>query len=116
MAATSQPPEHGCRFRDLLFPLFILLPLPGSIPGFLIGRPLLSKLSDHFYAWAKGRWILTVFAAFLLFMAITLPILSHLYPDEMNLKSLDDPVFYTPDEIFSILGSWGAEGRSFLNQ
>jgi hypothetical protein len=74
---------------------------------------MLSKLSDRFYTWAKGRLILGIFAAFVLFMGVTLPLLSHLYPDEMKLESLDDPVFYTPGEIFSIIESWGAEGRSF---
>ena len=29
---------------------------------------MLSKLSGRFYAWAKGRLILAVFAAFVLFM------------------------------------------------
>ena len=31
----------------------------------------------------------------------------------MELESLDDPVFYTPDEIFSVVESWGPGGRSF---
>ena len=74
---------------------------------------MLTKLSDRFYTLAKGRLILALLATFLLFMGITLPLLSHLYPDEMKLESLDDPVFYTPGEIFSILDSWGAAGRSF---
>ena len=74
---------------------------------------MLSKLSDRFYTRTKGRLILAVFAAFLLFMGVTLPILSYLYPDQMNLESLDDPAFYTPDEIFSIVESWGAQGRTF---
>ena len=74
---------------------------------------MLTKLSDRFYTLVKGRLILALLAAFLLFMGITLPLLSHLYPDEMKLESLDDPVFYTPGEIFSILDSWGGEGRSF---
>jgi hypothetical protein len=29
------------------------------------------------------------------------------------MKSLDAPAFYTPDEIFSIIESWGAGGRSY---
>jgi hypothetical protein len=74
---------------------------------------MLGKLSDRFYAWAKGRLVLAVFAAFVLFMSVSLPVLSHFYPDEMSLKSLDDPAFYTPAEIFSILEAWGAEGRTF---
>ena len=74
---------------------------------------MLPKLSDRFYTLAKGRLILAVFAAFALFMGSTLPLLSHRFPEEMSLKSLDDPAFYTPGEIFSIIDSWGAQGRTF---
>ena len=74
---------------------------------------MLSKLSDRFYTLAKGRLILAVFAALFLFMGISLPVLYQLYPEEMSLESLDDPVFYTPGEIFSILDTWGETGRSF---
>jgi hypothetical protein len=35
---------------------------------------MLAKLSNHFYAWAKGRLILSVIAVMVLFMAITLPL------------------------------------------
>jgi hypothetical protein len=74
---------------------------------------MLSKLSDIFYTRARGRLILAVFAAFVLFMGITLPLIPHFYPASSKMESLDAPVFYTPGEIFSILDSWGAEGRSY---
>jgi hypothetical protein len=46
-------------------------------------------------------------------MAITLPLLSLLYPVENELVPLDDPVFYTSEEVFSIVESWGDGGRTY---
>jgi hypothetical protein len=74
---------------------------------------MLSKISNLLHAWAKGWLILAVLAALVLFMAITLPLLSQIYPAGNELASLDDPVFYRPEEIFSIVESWGDGGRSF---
>jgi hypothetical protein len=74
---------------------------------------MLSKFSDFFHAWAKGWLILSVFAALVLFMVITLPLLSLIYPAADEMVSLDDPVFYTPEEIFSIMESWGDGGRTY---
>ena len=74
---------------------------------------MLSKLSDHFHAWAKGRLILSVFAALVLFMVITLPLLSLIYPAADEMVSLDDPGFYTPEETFSIMKSWDDGGRTY---
>lgn len=74
---------------------------------------MLSKLSDYFHARAKGRLILSVFAALVLFMAITLPLLSTIYPAADEMVSLDDPVFYTPEEVFSIVESWDDGGRTY---
>lgn len=74
---------------------------------------MLSRLSARFHAWAKGWLILSVFAALVLFMAITLPLLSLIYPAADEMVSLDDPVFYTPEEVFSIVESWGDGGRTY---
>ena len=74
---------------------------------------MLSKLSGHFHAWAKGRLILSVFAALVLFMVITLPLLSLIYPAADEMVSLDDPVFYTPEEAFLIMESWDDGGRTY---
>jgi len=74
---------------------------------------MLSKLSDHLHTWAKGRLILSVFAALVLFMVITLPLISLIYPAADEMVSLDDPVFYTPEEAFSIVESWGDGGRTY---
>jgi hypothetical protein len=74
---------------------------------------VLSKLSDHFHTWAKGRLILSIFAALVLFMVITLPLLSLIYPAADEMISLDNPVFYTPEEAFSIVESWNAGGRTY---
>jgi hypothetical protein len=74
---------------------------------------MLSKLSDRFYAWTTGRRVLSVFVVLVLFMALTLPLLSRVYPDADEMTSLDDPVLYTPAEIFLILDDWGADGRAY---
>lgn len=73
---------------------------------------LLSKLSNRLHAWAKGWLILSVLAAFFLFTAVIWPLLSRRLPASAEMESLDGPVFYTPDEIFSIVESWGAVGRT----
>lgn len=74
---------------------------------------MLSKLSAQFYAWAQSRLILPVFAALVLFVAITLPFLNLIYPSADEMISLDDPVFYTPEEAFSIIESWADDGRTY---
>lgn len=74
---------------------------------------MLSRLSNRLHAWAKGWLILSVFAALVLFMAITLPLLSLIYPAGDEMVSLDDPVLYTPEEVFSIVESWGDGGRTY---
>jgi hypothetical protein len=76
-------------------------------------KSMLSKFSDLLHAWAKGWLVLSVFAALVIFMAITLPLLSLIYPAGNEMVSLDDPVFYTPEEIFSIVESWGDGGRTY---
>jgi hypothetical protein len=50
MTTSSQPTNPGCRFRFLLYPLFILLPLLCMIPGILLGR-------WHYSAQAQGRFV-----------------------------------------------------------
>jgi hypothetical protein len=74
---------------------------------------MFSRLSDRFYAWTTGRRVLSVLAALALFMAVTLPLLSRIYPAADAMTSLDDPVFHTPAELFSIVDAWGADGRAY---
>jgi hypothetical protein len=74
---------------------------------------MLSRLSDRLHAWAKGWLILSVFATLVLFMAISLPLLNRIYPAANKMTSLDDPVFYTPERVFSIMESWGDGGRNY---
>ena len=74
---------------------------------------MLTRLSNFLHTRARGRLILALIAAFTLFMGISLPVLSSRFPDEMSLKSLDDPVFYTPGEVFSIIEAWGSPGQAF---
>jgi hypothetical protein len=76
-------------------------------------KNMLSTLSKRFHTWAKGWVIVTLFAAIVLFMVITLPLLSFIYPAGSEMVSLDDPVFYTQEEVFSIMESWGDVGRTY---
>lgn len=74
---------------------------------------MLSRISDRFHTWAKGWLVLSVFAALVVFMVITLPLLNRIHPAADEMASLDDPVFYTPEEAFSIVESWGDDGRTY---
>jgi hypothetical protein len=73
---------------------------------------MLYKISNWFHSRAKGRLILSVLGSFVIFMGVLLPIFNHIYPASVKMISLDDPVFYTPTEIFSIVESWGNDGRT----
>lgn len=74
---------------------------------------MFSHLSTLFYKWAKGRIILALLTAFILFMALTLPLLPLIYRDSSNMTSLDDPAFYTPARLYTILEAWGPDGRTY---
>lgn len=74
---------------------------------------MLSTLSNRLHTWAKGWVVIAVFAAIVIFMAVTLPFLGRIYPAGSEMVSLDDPVFYTVKEIFSIMESWGDDGRTY---
>lgn len=71
-----------------------------------------SKISNYFHGKAKSWLILTIFAIFVLFVSISLPVIYYFYPTVDEMVSLDDPIFYTPEEIFSIVESWGEAGRT----
>ena len=73
---------------------------------------MLTKISNYFHARAKKWLILTIFIIFVLFVTISLPVIYYFYPTVDEMVSLDDPIFYTPEEIFSIVESWGETGRT----
>jgi hypothetical protein len=69
---------------------------------------MLTELSNRIHAWAKGRLILAVIAAFVLL--INLPL-----ADPALLEtSLDGKFAYTPEEAFSAVASYGENGRAQL--
>lgn len=71
-----------------------------------------NRLSNFFYHYTKGWLVLFILMMFILFVGISLPVISYFYPETMELKSMDDPVIYTPQELFMILDSWGENGRN----
>lgn len=73
---------------------------------------MLTKISNYFHARAKSWLILTIFVIFVLFVNISLPVIYYFYPTVDEMVSLDDPIVYTPEEIFSIVESWGEAGRT----
>jgi hypothetical protein len=69
------------------------------------------KISKFFHKWSKGWLILLLFFIMVFIFITTFSILNHFYPDASKMQSLDDPVFHMPEEIFSIIESWGEVGR-----
>ncbi|MFX0092924.1 MAG: hypothetical protein ACFFBD_14290 [Candidatus Hodarchaeota archaeon] len=72
---------------------------------------LLSKLSDYFHAWAKGWLILAIFAAIMLLLSVPPLIMPDFYTAIGNMVHLDGMFFYTPEESFSAVESYGEIGR-----
>ena len=73
---------------------------------------MLSKLSRLFHSWAKGWLILALFAAFVVFEAVSLPLLKA--APGGSIESLDAQFFYTPEEAFSTVASYGDAGRFWI--
>jgi hypothetical protein len=66
---------------------------------------MLSKFSKLFHYWARGWIILVLFAAFVVYVAITLPVLQA--APGGNIQALDAQFFYTPEKAFSTVASYG---------
>lgn len=66
---------------------------------------MLTRISRLFHLWARGWLILGLFATFVVYVAITLPILQA--APGGSIVSLDARLFYTPEEAFSTVGSYG---------
>lgn len=73
---------------------------------------MLAKISRLFHSWARGWLILALFAAFVLFVAVTLPVLQA--APGGSIVSLDTQFFYTPEEAFSTVGSYGDASRFWI--
>jgi len=73
---------------------------------------MLSKLSKLFHSWARGWLIMALFAAFVVFEAVTLPLLQA--APGGNIESLDAQFFYTPEKAFSTVASYGDAGRFWI--
>jgi len=72
---------------------------------------LFLKVSNFFHARAKTKAILWPILLIIILFVI-LKILSVYFPESMSTVSLDDPVFYTPEEIYNILETWGENQRN----
>jgi hypothetical protein len=73
---------------------------------------MISNLSNLFHSRAKGRLILALFIAFVVFVAGTLPLLQK--APGGDIESLDAKFFYTPEEAFSTVASYGDAGRFWI--
>ncbi|UCF06549.1 MAG: hypothetical protein JSV33_05850 [bacterium] len=73
---------------------------------------MLSKLSRLFHSWARGWIILALFAVFVVFVAVTMPLLRA--APGGSVVSLDAQFFYTPEQAFSTVASYGDAGRFWI--
>jgi len=73
---------------------------------------MLTKLSRRFHSWARGWLILALLAAFVVFVAVTLPPLQA--APGGSIVSLDAQLFYTPEQAFSTVASYGDAGRFWI--
>ena len=72
---------------------------------------MFSKSAQWLYKIATGKTVILLTIGFLLFVGVTMRLLPILIPASESMVSLDDPVFYTPAQVFSILDDWGETGR-----
>jgi hypothetical protein len=75
------------------------------------GKNMLSKLSYQLGIWARGWLILAVFAAFIIFMVVTLPSVQAV---SGGIEGLDTTFFYTPEEAFANIASYPDAGRDVI--
>jgi hypothetical protein len=73
---------------------------------------MLTEISGLFHSWARGWLILALFATFVVFIAITLPVIQA--SPGGTIESLDARFFYTPEEAFSTVGSYGEASRFWI--
>ena len=70
------------------------------------------KNSQWLYKISSGKTFLLLTIGYILFFSITMSLLPLVIPASESMVSLDDPVSYTPQEVFNIMEDWGASGRT----
>jgi hypothetical protein len=73
---------------------------------------MLSKLSRLLYSRVRGWLILALFVAFVVFEAVTLPLIKAV--PGSGIESLDAQFFYTPEKAFSTVAAYGDAGRFWI--
>lgn len=73
---------------------------------------MLSKLSKLLHSWARGWLILALVAGFVVFEAFTLPRLQA--APGGSIVSLDAQLFYTPEQAFATVASYGDAARFWI--
>jgi len=73
---------------------------------------MLAQLSRSLYSWARGWLILALIAGFVVFEAVTLPLLQS--APGGGVAALDTQVFYRPEQAFSTVGSYGDAARFWI--
>lgn len=73
---------------------------------------MFKKISDWFYKNSSGKILIFLFVGFLLFTVFSFPVLYRIFPQAMEMVSLDDMKLHSPTEILNIVDSWGVEGRN----
>ena len=73
---------------------------------------MFTRISQWLYKISRGKTVIILITGFVVFMVVTMSLLPILIPASETMVSLDDPVSYTPQEIFNIMEDWGATGRT----
>lgn len=73
---------------------------------------MLTKISTLLHKWARGWLVLGLFAAFVIYVALTLPALQK--APGGSIVSLDAQMFYTPDQAYETVGSYGDASRFWI--
>lgn len=73
---------------------------------------MISALSRLLHHWARGWVILALLGVFVVFVAVTLPLLQS--APGGDIESLDTQFFYTPEQAFSTVASYGDAGRFWI--
>jgi len=73
---------------------------------------MFSKLSGVFHALAKGWLIVVLLAVFVPYILTTIPVLKTVPGGDIT--SLDSQVFYTPDQAFATVGSYGENAHYWI--
>lgn len=73
---------------------------------------MLSKISSWLHSWACGWLVAALLAVFAGFIALTLPYLQN--QPGGSIESLDTKIFYSPEEAYSTVGSYGDSSQFWI--